>query len=248
MKPPVISIITVVYNGADTLEKTFRSVFAQTYPHIEFIVVDGGSKDGTLDLIHRYESRISYWISEPDNGLYDAMNKGIGFSTGDYLWFINSGDEIYAPSTLSTLFATLPHADVYYGETVVIDSRGNVIGNRRLQPPEHLTWKHFRKGMLVSHQSFIVSRKVVGLYNLRYRFSADFEWCLLALKKSQTICNTHMVLSRFLDGGLTKKNILPGLRERFAIMVQNFGFFPTVVRHLALGIRLLWYIVKHKRF
>jgi hypothetical protein len=102
--------------------------------------------------------------------------------------------------------------------------------------------------MLVSHQSFIVSRKVVGLYNLRYRFSADFEWCLMALKKSHTICNTHMVLSRFLDGGLTKKNILPGLRERFAIMVQNFGFFPTVVRHLALGIRLLWYIVKHKRF
>jgi glycosyltransferase involved in cell wall biosynthesis len=248
MKPPVISIITVVFNGVDTLERTFRSVFAQTYPYIEFIVVDGGSKDGTVDLIRRYENRLSYWVSEPDNGLYDAMNKGIGLSTGDYLWFVNSGDEIFAPSTLATLFATLPQADVYYGETVVTDKQGNIIGTRRLQPPTHLTWKHFRKGMLVSHQSFIVSRKVVGLYNLHYRFSADYEWCLLALKKSQNICNSHMVLSRFLDGGLTKKNILPGLQERFTIMVQHFGFFPTVLRHLVLGARLLWFIIRHKRF
>jgi glycosyltransferase involved in cell wall biosynthesis len=248
MSLPVVSIITIVYNGADTLEKTIQSIACQDYPNIEYIVVDGGSKDGTVDIIKKYPNVVSRWISEPDKGLYDAMNKGIDMGTGDYLWFINSGDEVAAPDTLSRVFNCSDNSDIYYGDTVMIDMEGNELGQRRLQPPATLSWRDFRNGMLVSHQSFICKKNIVGHYNLQYRFSADYEWCLLALKKAQSIANTHLVLSRFLDGGLTKKNIVPGLKERFRIMKHHFGLVPTLLRHIVLGVKLVWYILVNKRF
>lgn len=243
-----VSIITIVYNGVDTLEKTIKSIVSQQYEAIEYIIVDGGSKDGTVELILQYESLVSKWISEPDEGLYDAMNKGIKMATGDYLWFINSGDEIYAPDTISQIFAQSSKADIYYGDTVMIDAQGQVIGERRLQPPEQLKWTDFKNGMLVSHQSILIARDIASLYNTRYIFSADFEWCLLALKKAETIINTKLIMSRFLDGGLTKQNIVPGLKERFRIMVKYFGLLSTLWHHIPIGIRFVKYIFKNKRF
>lgn len=245
---PVISIITIVYNGIATLEKTINSIAQQTYSNIEYIIVDGNSTDGTVDLIKKYDSVISKWISEPDKGLYDAMNKGIDLATGDYLWFINSGDEIYNKDTLSNIFSSNTLSDIYYGDTVMIDENGEEIGQRRLTPPNKLTWKSFRKGMRVSHQSFICSTKIASHYNLSYNFSADFEWCLLALKKASSINNTHQTLSRFLDGGLTKSNIVPGLKERFKIMVEHFGYLSTLFFHMILGLKLGWFIMRNKRF
>jgi len=247
---PKISIITVVYNGAATLEKTIKSVASQTYSNIEHIIVDGGSTDGTVDIIKAHSGEIAGWISEKDDGIYDAMNKGIGMSEGDYLWFINSGDEIYSPETLERIFnvRNAPFHDIYYGGTVMIDNAGNEIGSRRLKPPASLSWKDLRNGMLVSHQSIIVSKKVAPLYDTRYRFSADFKWCLLALKNADRIINTHQVLSRFLDGGITKQNIVAGLKERFSIMSRYYGFFPTLARHFVIGSRFLFYWLKHKRF
>jgi len=250
MAQPKVSIITIVYNGSATLTKTIESIASQTYTNIEYIIVDGHSTDGTQEIIKQHHKSISNWISESDNGLYDAMNKGIKMATGDYLWFINSGDEIYDPTTLQQLFDQdqAPYADVYYGDTVMIDKQSNVIGDRRLQPPAKLSWKDFKNGMLVSHQSILVSTKVAELYNLTYRFSADFEWCLKALKKSRKTVNTHLTLSRFLDGGLTKQNIMPGLKERFHIMTKHFGFFPTLLKHIPIGFRFLGYVIKNKRF
>jgi glycosyltransferase involved in cell wall biosynthesis len=245
---PLVSIITVVYNGVETLECTIQSIINQTYKNIEYIIVDGVSNDGTQDLIKQYESGISKWISEPDNGLYDAMNKGMKIATGDYFWFINSGDEIASPDILQKVFEKQDNADIYYGETVMIDKNSQVIGNRRLTPPKNLTWKDLRNGMLVSHQSIIVSRKVAGEYDTKYRFSADFEWTLVSLKKSNKTVNTHLILTKFLDGGLTKKNILPGLGERFKIMCNYFGFFQTVIYHIPIGFRFLWYVIKNGRF
>lgn len=248
MALPKVSIITIVYNGVSTLENTIKSIAALTYPNVEYIVVDGGSKDGTVELIQRYESNISKWISEPDKGLYDAMNKGLAMASGDYVWFINSGDETAEPNILNKTFALCNEADIYYGDTMLIDSDGHEIGKRRLSPPKKLTWKDFRKGMVVSHQSFICSRSIAGEYNLAYRFSADFEWCLQALKKADRVCNTELTLSRFLEGGLTKKNIVPGLKERFKIMRQNYGLIATTATHIVLGIKLCWFILMNKRF
>ncbi|TAJ11162.1 glycosyltransferase [Marinilabiliaceae bacterium JC017] len=249
-KLPKISIITIVYNGVATLEKTIKSVAAQTYSNVEYVIVDGGSKDGTLALIKQYDTVVSKWVSEPDDGLYDAMNKGMKLATGDYFWFINSGDEIYESTTLERIFwdANGPFHDVYYGDTIMIDEKGNEIGDRRLKPPGNLCWKDFRRGMLVSHQSIIVSRRVAPMYNLHYRFSADFEWCLLALKHADRVVNTHQMLSRFLDGGITKQNILPGLKERFHIMTRYFGFIPTVYKHVGIASRFFWFLARHRRF
>ena len=248
MNQPRVSIITIVYNGISTLEKTIQSIASQTYKNIEYIIVDGSSTDGTVDLIKKYNSKISKWISEPDNGLYDAMNKGIDIATGDYLWFINSGDEIYSPETLTMLFTNNPLSDIYYGDTIMIDDQGAEIGKRRLTPPSNLTWKDFRKGMRVSHQSFICSTRIASKYNVNFRFSSDFEWCLMALKKADSVCNTNLILSRFLDGGLTKKNIVPGLKERFKIMTEHFGYIPTISSHFMLGIKLVWFIIFNRRF
>lgn len=248
MQFPVVSIITIVYNGADTLEKTIQSIARQDYPHIQYIIVDGGSKDTTVDIIKKNNLVVTKWISEPDKGLYDAMNKGIDMATGDYLWFINSGDEIASSDTLSRVFATSPFADIYYGDTVMIDMNGNELGQRRLKPPVSLSWRNFRNGMLVSHQSFICKRSIAGHYNLAYRFSADYEWCLLALQQAKFVVNTQLVLSRFLDGGITKQNIFPGLKERFKIMRSHFGLIPTLFRHLILGIKLGWFILRNRRF
>ena len=245
---PKVSIITVVFNARSTLERTILSVQALDYPHVEYIVVDGGSTDGTLELIHRYKDQINQWISEPDKGLYDAMNKGLKLASGDYVWFINAGDEVAAPQVLTRLFERTPGADIYYGDTMIVDMEGREIGHRRLSPPEHLTWRDFRKGMLVSHQSVLVSRQLARPYDLRYRFSADYDWVLTALKKAKHVVNGQMVLSRFLDGGLTKNNIIPGLKERFGIMRKNYGFLVTVFHHIPITCRFIRYLLINRRF
>jgi glycosyltransferase involved in cell wall biosynthesis len=245
---PKVSIITVVFNGEITLIPTIKSIASQTYPNIEYIIVDGQSTDSTIDIIKRFPDVIDKWISEPDRGIYDAMNKGLQMATGDYIWFMNSGDEIADTQTLDQVFRGNLDGDIYYGDTVMIDDDGKEIGQRRLTPPEKLTWKSFKKGMLVSHQSFIVKKAIVSSYNLDYHFSADFEWCLLALKKAKTIINTHLTLSRFLDGGVTKQNVIAGLKERFRIMVQYFGYIFTLYHHIFIALRFFSFVTKYRRF
>ncbi|MCL2074437.1 MAG: glycosyltransferase [Marinilabiliaceae bacterium] len=245
---PTISVITVVLNGIETIERTIESVINQTYNNIEYIIIDGGSNDGTQDLLKKYESRVSTIISEPDNGLYDAMNKGLKIASGDYLWFINSGDEIAEIETTQKIFENQEFADVYYGETIMINRNNQIIGKRRLTPPKKLTWKSLRNGMLISHQSIIVAKNKSDFYNINYKFSADYEWVLLVLKNSAKIVNTNMILSKFLDGGLTKKNIIKGLKERFKIMCKYYGVFSTVLFHIPIGIRFFFYYFKNKRF
>ena len=157
---PVISIITVVYNNKVPLERTIKSIISQTYPNIEFIIIDGSSTDGTLDVIREYNDKISYWLSEKDEGIYDAMNKGLTCSTGDYVWFINAGDQITEPDTLQSVIKNDPGIDVYYGDTVLIDINDNLAGLRRLRPPAKLTWKSFGMGLVVCHQALIIRRNM----------------------------------------------------------------------------------------
>ena len=245
---PLASVITVVLNGRDTLERTICSVVNQSYPRVEYVIIDGGSRDGTLEIIDKYREKIHHVISEPDRGLYDAMNKGIANSSGDFLWFINSGDEIATPNTLAEVFKNNHTADIYYGQSLIVDFLGNTIGHRRLSPPETLTWRHLRRGMLVSHQSVIVSRAVCSNYDLRYRFSSDYDWLLRALKSSDLVVNTRMVLSRFLDGGVTKQNIRRGLVERFHVMTNNFGLVPTILYHIPIAFRFTWFVIRYRRY
>ncbi len=235
MNNPLFSIITICYNAEDTLERTIQSVLAQTYPNVEYIVVDGASKDNTLAIINRYRPQLSKVVSEPDKGLYDAMNKGIGLATGDYLCFLNAGDTFLTDKTLQEIADTLPadkQPDVIYGETALVDVEGHFVRMRRLQAPEVLTWRSFRQGMLVCHQAFFARRELVPLYDLQYRFSADFDWCIRIMKQSHLLHNTHLTLVNYLDEGLTTRNQKASLKERFRIMAKHYGLFSTLLHHL----------------
>ncbi len=246
---PTISIITVVYNSERFIENTIKSIINQTYPNIEYIIIDGASTDGTVEIIKKYEKFISQWVSEKDSGLYDAMNKAIEMTGGDYLWFINSGDEIYTENILTDIFGQLNSLpDVIYGETEIINFKGQLIGKRRHSVPKKLTWKSLRFGMKVCHQSILVKKNLVEPYNTDFRYSSDFEWVIKVLKKSKAIHNSNLILSKFMEGGLTKQSLLPSLKERFKIMKQYYGLIPTIFNHIYLAIKLSFYYVKNKRF
>jgi glycosyltransferase involved in cell wall biosynthesis len=187
-------------------------------------------------------------VSEIDHGLYDAMNKGLKLADGDYVWFLNAGDRIYSNDTVELLVNGLEDLpDVIYGGTMIIDEAGNEIGDRRLKPPDPLSWRSFRLGMVVCHQSILVKRQQAPEYNLDYRLSADFEWVIRVTKQSSGIHNANLILSRFLEGGLTEHNIKAGLKERFKIMRRYYGLVPTILRHLVFGIRLTNYYLRHRR-
>ena len=244
---PKVSIITVVLNDAGHIGKTIDSVRGQTYKNIEYIIIDGKSTDGTLDVIRGKEG-IDKVVSEPDRGLYDAMNKGLRNAEGEYVWFLNSGDEIFDAGTLEKIMTNLENGpDVIYGETVIIDDSGKEIGERRLKAPGNLTWKSFRNGMIVCHQSMIVRREKAPEFNLEYTLSADIDWAIRVTREAKSIHNTRMYVSRFMEGGLSGRNIKKGLRERFDIMARYYGRIPTLLRHFIFGIRLAGFYLRNQR-
>ena len=233
---PTFSVITVTYNAEQVLEGTVRSVLEQTYPQVEYLVIDGASQDSTCDILRRYADRITRWISEPDKGLYDAMNKGMCLATGDYLCFLNAGDKFYAPDTLQQMVDTLQGKaelpDVLYGHTALVDIEGRFVRMRRLEPPEHLTWRSFKQGMLVCHQAFFAKRTLAVPYDLRYRYSADQDWCIRIMKVSKDLHNTHLTLIRYLEEGMSTRNRKASLKERFRIMVKHYGWCSTIAYHI----------------
>lgn len=239
---PKFSIITVTYNAEAVLEDTIQSVISQTYRHVEYILIDGASKDGTLSIIERYKDRITKIISEPDKGLYDAMNKGIAQATGDYLCFLNAGDSFHEDDTLQQIVHTITGnelPDVLYGETALVNSERHFLRMRRLSTPEVLTWKSFKQGMLVCHQAFFAKTSLAEPYDLQYRFSADFDWCIRVMKKARTLHNTHLTIIDYLDEGMTTQNRKASLKERFRIMARHYGMISTAAHHAWFVLRAI---------
>lgn len=235
-----LSVITVTYNAGKTLERTLKSVREQTYPYVEHIIVDGKSKDNTVALIQLYENPKLKWISEPDSGLYDAMNKAVTMATGDYLCFLNAGDMFFLAETVEKMmnsFQPSSAPDILYGETAIVDNNGTFLRMRRLKAPETLSWESFKQGMLVCHQAFIVKRTLFEPYDLNYRFSADVDWCIRLMKKSRRIHNTHLTLINYLDEGVTTANRKASLKERYRIMVKYYGQVSTFLHHV-------WFVVR----
>jgi glycosyltransferase involved in cell wall biosynthesis len=242
---PKITIITVVYNAHTLIERTIKSVLAQTYTNIEYIIIDGASSDGTLELAKKYYHQIAIILSGKDKGIYDAMNKGLSSATGDYVLFLNAGDELYSTDTLTSVFA-LGDADVFYGNTAVVNLNGDVLGDRRLSPPEELNWKSLKYGMCVSHQSFIAKRALCDFYNLDFKISSDIDWVIRVLKKSTKIKNTQNYISKFLEGGTSNKRKKIALGERFSIMVNHYGFFQTLLNHICILFRYPFHTLSKK--
>jgi glycosyltransferase involved in cell wall biosynthesis len=246
----LITIVTVTYNAEGTLERTLKSVEMQTHGNVEHIIMDGASKDGTLAIAQAYKERNDdrdiRIVSEPDKGLYDAMNKAIAIAKGEYICFLNAGDKLHNPQTLEFIVHIAQHnpdAGVIYGDTDIVDDNGMKLRERRLSPPKRLNWRSFKNGMLVCHQAFYAKRSIVPAYDLSYRFSADFDWCVRIMKKAATmsmpLVNSHLTLADYLSEGMTTANHKASLKERFAIMRKHYGLFTTLVQHAWFFIRAL---------
>ena len=252
----VFTVVTVTFNACGTLPATLRSVSQQDFAGVEHLIVDGASTDGTLDLLRSYEEgnasrsnahQISV-VSEPDGGLYDAMNKAIVRARGLYLVFLNAGDCLHSCDTLSRLAEGLRAwrgelPGVVYGETDLVDGAGRFLRHRRLQAPRCLSWRSFRWGMLVCHQSFYVRSALARreAYDLRYRFSSDFDWCVRIMRDAQAegleLWNCGLVLTDYLSEGLTTRHRVRSLLERFVIMGRHYGWLRTAAMHFVFVLR-----------
>ncbi len=238
---PKISFITVVFNNADGLRKTMQNLDNLSYADKEIIVIDGASTDGTVQVIADFAHIISHYVSERDSGIYDAMNKGIKAATGKFLWFVNAGDTVHNIEELHNEFTTDSYlADIYYGDTLILDQEGNPKGLRRKPLPKKLTTKSLKNGMVVCHQSFLVRRSIAPLYDTSYRFSADYKWMIECTKAAKSTINVGVVLSNFELGGATTKNHKASLRERFQIMKRTYGLPTTLLYHAKFFIYALF--------
>ncbi len=244
---PKLSVVTIVYNNLGDIERTMLSVLSQTYANIEYIVVDGASTDGTLEIIKHYEPRISKLITEQDEGIYDAMNKGLSVATGDYVLFMNSGDEFYAFDTVAKVFASEPDGDIYYGETEMINDAGQSLGQRRHKAPRQFSWRSFKYGMSVSHQAIYVRRSLADPFDRKYRLSADIDWIIRAAKKAKKIVNVNQYVAKYLVGGISKAKHRQSLLERFDIMKRYYGLAPTLLNHAVIAFNLGWYWLKNRK-
>lgn len=239
---PLFTIITVTYNAAGTLGPTIESVAAQSCDLYEHLIIDGNSSDGTIELARKLmHPRLSFQ-SAPDRGIYDAMNKGLANACGDYVLFLNAGDTLHSPDTLQHLADVIMANDypgVVYGQTDIVDASRRRLGGRHLTAPDNLTLRSFANGMVVCHQAFVALRRIVEPYDLRYRFSADYDWCIRVLQHSR--CNVLLpeVVADYLNEGTTTRNWHRSLWERFRIMCYYYGVLPTVARHFRFLIRHL---------
>lgn len=193
---PVISVVTVAFNAVTTIEKTILSVINQTYPNIEYIIIDGGSKDGTVDIIKKYEDKIAYWVSEPDKGIYDAMNKGIRVATGEWINFMNCGDSFYQDSVLSEIFFNRQYIksapDVIYGDTSVIEEWG--IYEKR---PQELSL--MKRWLPFCHQSSFVKISLMKkyLFDIQYSICADHNFFYIIWKTKSFFLYVPLTIANF---------------------------------------------------
>lgn len=225
-KTPLISIITVVYNGEQYLEQTIQSVINQTYKNIEYIIIDGGSTDGTLDIIKKYEENVTYWVSEKDKGLYDAMNKGIRIAKGELIGMINSDDwyELEAVELMVAAYQNNPTKSIFHADRYDIDDDGNKTVKKF--HPSAFKFKYY--GMTYNHPSMFISKDeyTEHLYNTNLRALSDYQFVLEAFlrdKNSLFYINKAIVNYR-LDGisaqMILKKSLIEGFTAR-----QNAGMF-----------------------
>lgn len=246
-----VSIITVVYNNDRTLKYAIESVLAQTYPNIEYIIIDGGSTDGTVDLIKSYGKRITSWISERDKGLYDAMNKGIKIATGDIIGILNS-DDLYQDNEVITdvvaAFNNSIQPDIVYGNLVYVKADDTTKVVRNWKSSEYYD-RYFENGNVPPHPSLFLKAgvyKAAGLFNLNYRLAADYEFMLRVFKKCQcksVYMNRLMVRMRL--GGATNKsikNIINGNKEILNAWTENAIKRPVTLMPARFFKRLIQFL------
>lgn len=246
-----ISIVTVAYNSAATIRDTIESVMSQTYSDIEYIIIDGASKDGTMAIVDEYRERIAKVVSEPDNGLYDAMNKGIAMATGDVIGILNSDDFFetdYALAAVAHAFEENPKAQLAFGDVVFVDADDLATVTRYYGAAHFQPWK-LRFGWMPPHPGTYIRREAysqVGDYSTHYRISADYEMFIrLLLVRKLPWTRIDGVLVRMRAGGVSTAGLRSSIRLNTEIVqaCRRNGIYTNMLMVLSkLPFKLLEYV------
>ena len=227
---PVFSIITVVWNCQNTIEKTIQSIIGQTYPNIEYIIIDGNSTDKTIDIIKQYKNHIALWISEPDKGIYDAMNKGIKLAQGNYINFMNAGDVFADDRILSKIADTglLNAADVIFGDFIAVDEDSKMDRMIKAKPLSKL-WK----GAIASHQSVFVNSDIIkkNLFDTKLDIAADYKQLLTLQQQGYVFQYIPQVITKTSIDGISYSNP--------KTILEQFEVFRAMYPH---SIRQIYFI------
>ena len=218
-----LTIITINYNNVEGLKKTFKSIFNQSYPDFEYIVIDGGSSDGSKELIEEYTDKISFWVSERDNGIYNAMNKGIKAANSEYLLFINSGDELFEKNTIEKAISFLHIEDIIAGNLNYISDKDSLIGEAQNQ----VSLIHMYHDTIWHPSTFIKKKafETTNFYDENLKIVSDWKWFLLAtLKFKKTYKKIDITIAKFyLDGISSEEQNRPLLKkEREIVLKEEF--------------------------
>lgn len=251
MPNPKISVVTVCYNAADTIEETMLSVLNQTYDNVEYIIIDGGSTDGTVDIIKKYSKRLAYWVSEPDKGIYDAMNKGIDAATGDYINFMNAGDRFFKSDTIDYLIPNIfSSTDIAYGD-VVMNYNGKILYQKPLSLERiyrHLPFCHqscFVSTDLMKSEKFDSSIKILGDYKFfynQYILRRNFQYIPTPIALYNA---TEGISTDFLYDSMKEKFLIWGIEKNWSkkfpwlLKLIRFQISRTIKKILPPGIVIM---------
>lgn len=234
---PLVTVITVVKNDAKALIRTIQSVCNRKFPGLEYVIIDGGSTDGTLEVIMHHEACIDLWVSEPDCGIYDAMNKGVARSSGDYLLFLNSGDELVADlNTLSSILAE--SYSMVYGKANMLHEDGTLsyVKGKPLKSINKLI-----RGTPLCHQAILYKRDSIGLYDANYKIIAD-RVLTYELVKREGLCTTKFVdipIANYYEGGFSRQNVVQWQKEELQFIITERKFAIAVYKYLGIIIKRL---------
>lgn len=226
-----ISVVTVCYNAVETIEKTILSVINQTYTNVEYIVIDGGSIDGTVNIIEKYASHLTYWISEADMGIYDAMNKGILVATGDYINFMNAGDCLFSKDTIQQFINSCPQMDVVYGFAMYV--MGDLTFRFKNSPISEMKNK-----MPFCHQAVFTNTQLLKkeLFDIRFRSSGDYNLYYNLYKQKYTFQCIDVVVATFdASTGISKTAYKLVMRENALIKGNDHKIFWKCKYRLTIG-------------
>lgn len=232
---PLITVLTVVFNGAETLERTILSVINQSYDNVEFIIIDGGSTDKTLDIIHKYEHAVDYWISEPDQGIYDAFNKAVSCASGDWVCFLGADDFLWENEALArlvpSLFAASPTIKLAYSRVAVVNASQELI--YIAGEPWELAKPKLKVSMSVPHQGLLYRPSwfsQYGLFDTVYKIAGDYENLLRGLPNENAIFITGSILAGMTQGGVssTPENSIRTLKEMLKAQRVHGAKYPSV--------------------
>lgn len=234
-----VTIVTVVFNGRDIIEETIKSVISQTYKNIEYIIIDGGSTDGTTKIIEKYKNKIDCFISEPDNGIYDAMNKAIGLANGEWINFMNAGDTFASNDVLSKIFEEydVSDYDFMYGEHYWYDNRKKYLVQTR---PLELMWQR----ICFSHQSLFSRTALMKekSYDLTYKIVCDYENYFSRYMEGKKFLKIEFPIAVFLAGGFSDINFLERTKERYKVVSKYDNSFK--VKKYYMKIVMYYYLNK----